>query len=338
MALMRLAEHQELEGELARSALRQIIEEGATEAEIAGFLMGLRARGERLEELVSFVEVMRQAAVPVPFSHPRLVDVCGTGGDGSGTRNISTAVAFVVAGAGVPVAKHGNRGISSRSGSADVLEALGIAIELGPEEAAETLRRCGMVFLFAPRYHPAMGRVSGVRRALGVRTCFNLMGPLLNPAPVRRQLMGAFSREAAEQMAQVAARLGAEHVLAVHGEDGWDELSLCAPSTVFEYRADFGLRTYRVSPEDLGLERVEPGALRGGDPEENAHALEALLNGAPGPYRDAVLLNAAFALYVAGAADTPAEGLSLARKSLDEGRARAVLQSLRRTIPGAKRL
>ncbi|MCS7083117.1 MAG: anthranilate phosphoribosyltransferase [Bacteroidetes bacterium] len=330
LALGRLAEGQSLGRELARAALQQIIEGQGTELETAALLLGLRARGETLEELVAFVEVMRQAAVPIPFEHPQLVDVCGTGGDNAETRNISTAVAFVVAGAGVPVAKHGNRGVSSRSGSADVLEALGVPIELEPEEASWALQEHGMAFLFAPRYHPAMRQVAPVRRALGVRTCFNLMGPLLNPAPVRRQLIGAFSHEAAQQILEVAVLLGWEHILVVHSDEGWDELSVCAPTTVYEYRSGQGKRIYRISPEDLGLERSAPEALRGGSPQENARALAALLEGEPGPYRDAVLLNAAFALYASGAAEDPTRGLELARDSLESGRAWAVLEALRR--------
>ncbi len=329
--LTALAEGRTLTQEEAEAAMHQMMRGEASPEQIAGLLMGLRARGETLDELVGFTRVMRQYAVPVRVDDPHAIDLCGTGGDRSGTFNISTAAAFVCAGAGVTVVKHGNRSVSSQAGSADVLEALGVAIDLGPEGVERCLEEVGIAFAFAPRFHPAMRHVMPVRRALGVRTFFNILGPLCNPAGVRRQLVGAFRPDVAATMAAILARLGAEHVVAVHAEDGLDELSLSAPTATYEYRqGDEAPRAGRVAPEALGLPRVSLEHLRGGDAETNARLLRRVLDGEAGPHRDVVLLNATYALYVSGRfGDDLSACLEAARESIASG---AALERLERLI------
>ncbi|SHK19583.1 anthranilate phosphoribosyltransferase [Rhodothermus profundi] len=328
--LTALAEGRTLTQEEAEAAMHQMMRGEASPEQIAGLLMGLRARGETLDELVGFTRVMRQYAVPVRVDDPCAIDLCGTGGDRSGTFNISTAAAFVCAGAGVTVVKHGNRSVSSQAGSADVLEALGVAIDLGPEGVERCLEEVGIAFAFAPRFHPAMRHVMPVRRALGVRTFFNILGPLCNPAGVRRQLVGAFRPDVAATMAAILARLGAEHVVAVHAEDGLDELSLAAPTVTYEYRkGDEAPRSGRVAPEMLGLSRAPLEQLRGGDASTNARLLRRVLDGETGPHRDVVLLNAAYALYVSGRfGDDLQACLEAARESIDRGAARNRLEQL----------
>ncbi len=328
--LTALAEGRTLTQEEAEAAMHLMMRGEASPEQIAGLLMGLRARGETLDELVGFTRVMRQYAVPVRVDDPHAIDLCGTGGDRSGTFNISTAAAFVCAGAGVTVVKHGNRSVSSQAGSADVLEALGVAIDLGAEGVERCLEAVGIAFAFAPRFHPAMRHVMPVRRALGVRTFFNILGPLCNPAGVRRQLVGAFRPDVAATMAAILARLGAEHVVAVHAEDGLDELSLSAPTTTYEYRrGDVAPQAGRVEPETLRLPRVPLEQLRGGDAEANARLLRRVLEGEAGPHRDVVLLNATYALYVSGRfGDDLQACLEAARESLDSGAALARLERL----------
>jgi len=298
----------------------------------AGVLSALALRGEAVTEIVGAAMAMRRRAISVPHHCPSVVDTCGTGGDGRGTFNVSTAAALVAAAAGVKVAKHGNRAVSSRSGSADVLEALGVEVDMGPDEAAEALDRIGLAFLFAPRLHPAMREVMAVRRALRIRTLFNVLGPLTNPAGARRQLLGVYSPQLVEPLARVLAALGSEHVLVVHGADGLDEISTTGPTMMAELR-DGEVRTWTLEPESLGFERVSIEALRGGEPEENASLLRGLLDGAGGPLEDIVLLNAAAAVYVAGLASSLAEGVEAARAALEEGAAAEILGALETFSP-----
>ena len=304
----------------------------ATPTQIGGLLMGLRVRGETVDEIVGAVRAMRAHMVPVR-APDGVIDTCGTGGDGAHTLNISTAVAFVVAGCGVPVAKHGNRAMSSRSGAADVLEALGVNLDAPMEDTGRTLSEGGVAFLFAQRHHGAMKHVGSSRRELGTRTIFNLLGPLSNPAGARRQLLGVFSARWLEPVAEVLRALGSERAWVVHGGDGLDELTTTTHSYVAELHGG-SITRFEVSPEEAGVPRSQPGDLRGGDARENAAALRALLCGQTGPYRDIVVLNAAAALVVAGRADTLARGAEAARESIDTGAAAARLDALVRATNG----
>ena len=328
--LKTLAARQTLTQEQAEEAMHTMMRGDASPEETAGLLMGLRARGETLDELTGFTRVMRAYAVPVTVDDPDALDIVGTGGDGSGTFNISTTAAFVCAGAGVTVAKHGNRSVSSKCGSADVLTALGVRAELGREGVEYCLREADIAFLFAPYFHPAMRHVMPVRRALGVRTFFNILGPLCNPAGVRRCLVGAFHEDVARMMAGILGRLGAEHAVTVHAEDGLDELSIAAPTTVFEHRAPGtdGITRRSVAPEAHGLARAPLSALKGGDARENAALIRDVLDGRPGPRRDVVLLNAAYGLHASGRFDDLDACLEAARASIDTGAARDKLEAL----------
>ncbi|GIV62505.1 MAG: anthranilate phosphoribosyltransferase [Rhodothermaceae bacterium] len=331
--LQKIAEGGTLTQEEAGAAMHSMMRGEAAPEEIAGLLMGLRARGETLDELTGFTRVMRAYAVPVRLEDPHAIDIVGTGGDGSGTFNISTAAALVCAGAGVTVAKHGNRSVSSKCGSADVLAALGIRTDLDAHGVERCLREAGIAFLFAPTFHPAVRHVMPVRRALGVRTFFNILGPLCNPAGVQRYLIGAFSRPVARQMIGILARLGATFALTVHADDGLDELSLAAPSTVFAYDARQAagpddIATWTVTPEAHGFERVPLTALAGADADTNAALIRAVLDGRPGPHRDVVLLNAAYALLASGRFASLEACFEAARESLDRGAARARLDAL----------
>jgi len=302
------------------------------DAAVAGFLIALRARGETGEEIAAAARVMRRHAVPVPVGDPEAaVDTCGTGGDASGTINVSTAAALVAAAAGVPVAKHGNRSVSSRCGSADVLEACGVRLDLDPEVLGRLVDEVGIAFLFAPRLHPAMGAVMPVRRALGVRTVFNMLGPLTNPAGVRRQVVGVWSPELVDLIAEALAGLGAVHALVVHGLEGLDELSVCGPSLVAEVRDGRVVRRFRIEPGDAGAPRGRLEALRGGDVAENARRLEAILGGREeGAAADAVALNAGAALLVAGRVADLREGFAAAREIVVSGAALEALRTLAR--------
>ena len=320
----------------AEGAMHLLMRGEAEPEQAAALLMGLRARGETLDELAGFTRVMRQYAVKVDAGDPHAIDLCGTGGDARGTFNISTAAAFVCAGAGATVAKHGNRSVSSKCGSADVLEALGVRVGLEKEGVEFCLREVGIAFLFAPHFHPAMRHVMPVRRALGVRTCFNILGPLCNPADVRRQLVGAFSLRVAQQVVGILARLGAERAVVVHAEDGLDELSVCGPTTVFEYDAEKAARpgehaTHRVRPEDHGMACHGLDALQGGSASDNAALLRDVLDGKAGPHRDVVLLNAAYALHASGKFADLDTCLDAARESIDGGAARQKLAALAET-------
>ncbi len=310
----------------AEAAFGVVMSGEATPAQIAGLLMALRVRRETVAELTGAVRAMlaRMTGITLP---PGAIDVCGTGGDMSGTLNVSTAVTFVVAGCGVPVAKHGNRALSSRSGAADVLTALGVNVEAPLERLPAILAAAGCMFMFAPRHHAALRHAAGPRMELGTRTIFNLLGPLANPASVKQQLTGVFDPAWARPMAETLAALGTERAWLVHGQ-GLDELSVAGENHVVELGA--GSITERtVTPEDAGLDRAPVEAIRGGDAAANAAALLALLQGAPGPYRDTVLLNAAAALIIARRAGTLREGVDQARRSIGQGAALATLESLR---------
>jgi len=298
------------------------------DAMVAALLAALATKGETIAELAGAAAAMRARAVPVPHARPEAIDTCGTGGDGKGTFNVSTAAALVAAAGGAAVAKHGNRAVSSRSGSSDVLAALGVEVDVGPERAGRQLDEHGIAFLFAPRHHPAVAAVMPVRRALGVRTVFNLLGPLTNPAGAKRQLLGVYARERVEPMARVLAELGSERAWVVHGSDGLDELTTTGPSRVAALR-DGEVRTFDVEPESLGVRRGRPEELAGGTPEENAAALERLLDGEAGPLAEIVALNAGVALHVAGLEPTPRAGVGRAREVLASGAARAKLEALR---------
>ncbi|HUC15120.1 MAG TPA: anthranilate phosphoribosyltransferase [Acidimicrobiales bacterium] len=330
--LGRLGAGQDLTSAEAAAAMREILEGTATASQIAAFIFGLRCKGETSEELTGMLRAMLEVAETVPLPHElssRLVDTCGTGGDRAGTINVSTIAALVVAGAGVPVCKHGGRAASSRTGSADVLEALGVEITLPPASVARCIEQAGIGFCFAPRYHPAMRNVVQTRRELGVPTAFNLLGPLANPGRARYQLVGVGDGRVAERLARVLGAAGSERAWVVHGHDGLDELSTVAPSTVVEWVAgESDVRTFVVDPAALGLERPRPEELMGGDPAVNARAAHDVLAGSKGPQRDIVLLNAAGALVVVGEAGDLEEGLLLAAESLDGGRAHACLDRL----------
>jgi anthranilate phosphoribosyltransferase len=312
----------------AEAAFNALFEGEGTPAQMGGFLMALRTRGETVDEYAAAASVMRSKcnAVKAP---PDAMDIVGTGGDGKGTLNISTATAFVVAGCGVTVAKHGNRNLSSKSGAADALTELGLNVMVGPEVVERCLSEAGIGFMMAPMHHPAIRHVMPVRAELGTRTIFNILGPLTNPAGVKRQLTGAFSDALIRPMAETLLALGSEKAWLVHGSDGTDEITICGATSVSAVE-DGTLRDFTVHPEDAGLPSHPFEAILGGTPAENARAFRALLDGSPGAYRDAVLLNAAAALVVADRAGTLTEGVALAKASIDSGAAKAKVEALRR--------
>ena len=330
--LTAVVEGQTLTRQEAEGAMHTMMQGDTDPALMAGFLMGLRTRGETLDELIGFTSVMRAYAVPVEVEDPHAIDVCGTGGDGTGTFNISTAAALVCAGAGVTVAKHGNRSVSSRCGSADVLEALGVNVGLKKQGVEHCLRKARMAFIFAPHFHPAMKNVMPVRKALGVRTFFNILGPLCNPAGVRRQLVGAFNEKTAEMVTGILGALESDHVISVHSADGMDELSLSDSSYLYEYRRNGSIvangtpRTVR--PEDHRLSRVDIEHLRGGDADENARLIRDVLDGVKGPHRAVVVLNAAYALHTSGKYADLDDCFAAAEESIDCGAARLALERL----------
>lgn len=304
----------------------QIMSGNATEGQIGALLMGLHVRGETVDEIAGAARVLRSKALSVRAPEGA-IDTCGTGGDAKGTHNISTCAAFVVAGAGVPVAKHGNKSISSRSGSADVLEALGVNLDCGPDVIERCIAECGLGFMFAPAHHAAMRHVGKVRSDLGVRTIFNLLGPLANPAATKYQVVGVFDEKWCEPIAQVLGLLGVERAWVVHGADGLDELTTTTVSSVAVL--DHGqVSTFRISPKNAGLAEAKPEDLIGGDAVENAAHIRAVLQGNQGPLRDIVLLNAAAALLVAGKAGTLRDGVALAAEAIDSGKAMKVLEAL----------
>jgi anthranilate phosphoribosyltransferase len=334
-AIQLLSQGLALTAEATGAAFDVVMRGEATPAQTAALLMGLRAKGETADELAGAAQAMRRAMVRLDAADDGLVDTCGTGGGRVGTLNISTAAAFIVAGAGIPVAKHGNRSYTSRSGSADVVEALGVDIGLTPARAGAVLREAGLVFLFAPAYHPAMRHVGPVRKELGVATIMNLVGPLANPAGVRRQVIGVAAEDRAPLVAAALARLGAAHALVVHAAVGMDEVSPSGTTHVWEVR-DGSLARWDVAPGALGLACDALDDLAGGAPEENARRIERLLDGhGATAERCAVLLNAAAALYVAGRGWTLEEAVDRARASLEGGAARQALTALRTAAPAA---
>jgi len=312
----------------ANAAMSEIMAGDASPVQIAAFLVAMRMKGETVEEVTEFARVMREHVRPVKASRRPLVDTCGTGGDAIKTFNVSTAAAFVAAGAGVAIAKHGNRSVTSKCGSADVLEALGIRFDLSPEECARCIDKIGLGFMFAPSYHPAMKHAGPVRRELGVRTVFNMLGPLTNPAGAEAQVLGVYSPALTEVHAGALRNLGSRRALVVHGEGGLDELSSFGKTQVTELR-DGELATYEVAPEDVGLRRAGGAdSVRGGSPEENARRLVSILEGEESAARDIVMLNAAAAIAVGGLADTLADGVRVAAESIDSGKAMAKLRQL----------
>ena len=325
-AIEELVAGRSLSMDQASAVMDEIMEGQATQAQLAGFLTALRLKGETPEEIAGMATVMREKALRVEVEGA-VVDTCGTGGDGSGTFNISTAAAFVAAGAGLKVAKHGNRAASGTCGSADVLEALGVKIELGPEAVKQCIDEVGIGFMYAPTFHPAMKYAAPVRRELGIRTVFNILGPLTNPAVARRQLLGVADPSLGEKMARVLQLMGSEHSLVVHGHDGLDELTLGDETSVWELR-DGGITSYTVNPGDLGLPRVPLQALQGGTPQENAFLLRRILAAEKGPHRYIVLLNSAAVLVVGGKAKDLKEGLDLAREVIDGSDALLKLEGL----------
>ncbi len=331
-AIGKLIEQQDLTEEEAAQAMRQIMEGGATPAQIGAFLIALRIKGETIEEITGCARVMREKATNIRAPYPNTIDTCGTGGDGSQSFNISTTTAFVVAGAGVPVAKHGNRAMSSRCGSADLLQALGVAIELSPERAEACLATVGITFLFAPLFHSAMKYALGPRREIGVRTIFNILGPLTNPAGAKLQILGVSRQDLTEPLARVLGKLGSTRAFVVHGADGLDEITTTGETHITALNAGT-IASYTITPEQFGLRRTPLGAFVGGEAQENAAITLAVLEGKQGPHRDVVLLNAAAALTVAGAAIDFKAGLELAAHAIDSGAAMEKLQSLQRFTP-----
>jgi anthranilate phosphoribosyltransferase len=312
--------------EEAASAFDSMMSGEATPSQMGALLMALRVRGETVEEITGAVSAMRGKMLRVSAPE-EAVDIVGTGGDGSGSVNVSTCASFIVAGAGVPVAKHGNRALSSRSGAADVLASLGVKIDLRPEQVGRCVREAGIGFMFAPAHHPAMKNVGPTRVELATRTIFNLLGPLSNPAGVKRQMVGVFSRQWVQPLAQVLKNLGAKSAWVVHGSDGLDEITLTGPTFVAALE-NGEIRSFEVSPEEAGLPRCGSDGLKGGDADANAVALQSVLDGMPSPYRDVALLNAAAALVVAGRARTLKEGIEIGQESLDSGAAAARLKHL----------
>jgi anthranilate phosphoribosyltransferase len=312
----------------AEAAFNALFEGQGTPAQMGGFLMALRTRGETVDEYAAAASVMRAKCLPVTAPEGAM-DIVGTGGDGKGTLNISTATAFVVAGAGVTVAKHGNRNLSSKSGAADALTEMGLNVMVGPEVVERCLAEAGIGFMMAPMHHPAIRHVMPVRAELGTRTIFNILGPLTNPAGVKRQLTGAFSAALIRPMAETLLKLGSVKAWLVHGSDGTDEISIAGPTSVSAVEGS-AVRDFTLHPEDAGLAPHPFEAILGGTPADNAAAFRALLDGAPGAYRDAVLMNAAAALVVADHAASLSEGVAQARASIDSGAARAKVQALAR--------
>jgi anthranilate phosphoribosyltransferase len=332
-ALAKLVQGQDLTRAEAQAAMRNLVEGEATPSQIAGFAIALRMKGERAEEIAGLAEVMRSAAIPVDAGAD-VVDLVGTGGDGAGTFNISTLSALVVASAGGRVAKHGNRSITSACGAADYLEAVGVAIDLPPQAVAHCVQETRFGFMFAPMYHPAMRHAGVPRKEIGVRTVFNILGPLTNPAGARRQLTGVAVAAQGEVLARVLDLLGAEHALIVHSQDGLDEISSSAPTNVYETRRG-QFRSYTIEPEQFGLGRASTDEVRGGTVDANVALADRVLDGRSGPPRDVVLLNAGAGLYVAGVTSSIVDGVRRAAEEIDSGRVR---QKLRQVAAVSQRL
>ncbi len=326
-AIRSVIEKQDLSGEQMRQVMRIIMTGKATEAQIGGFLIGLRMKGETVDEIAAAAAVMRELATGVKVSGEHVVDIVGTGGDGSNTFNISTASTFVVAAAGGTVAKHGNRSVSSKSGAADLLEAAGVNLDITPEQVAQCIEQVGVGFMFAPKHHSAMKHAIGPRKEMGVRTIFNILGPLTNPAGVQNQLLGVFSDELVEPLAQVLKQLSGNHVLVVHSEDGMDEISIGAPTLVAELK-DGNVNTYTVQPEDFGLPRADIAELAVDGPEQSLSKIQGVLAGERGAARDIVLLNAGAAIYAADLSESLAAGVKRAAEVIDDGSAAVKLEAL----------
>lgn len=329
----RIVEGQDLNEEEASQAMTHIMEGEALPTQIASFLTGLRMKGETHQEIAGLARAMRAKAISIRAEKGEgVVDTCGTGGDGIGTFNISTAVAFVAAGGGLTVAKHGNRSVSSRSGSADVLEALGVNIALAPPKVEESLRELKLAFLFAPSFHPAMKHALGPRKEIGIRTAFNLLGPLTNPAGATVHLLGLYRQDLTRPIAEVLRTLGSQAAFVVHGEDGGDEISITGKTTISQLK-DGGIQNYEIEPEMVGMKRRELKGIQGGTPEDNAKILRGIFEGNPGPPRDVVLLNAAAVFLAAEKVSNFQEGIQMAKESIDSGRAGRKLQELIRFSP-----
>lgn len=328
-AIRKVVDGESLSFDEAVQAMDQIMRGEATPAQIAALLTAMRIRGETVDEIAGFASTMRaharQVALPVDTV---AVDTCGTGGDHSGTFNISTTAAFVIAGSGIKVAKHGNRSITSACGSADLLEALGVAIELEPEQVAAVIDEAGIAFMFAPAFHPGFRHAGPVRREIGIRTIFNILGPMTNPARVKHQLIGVGDGTVAGRLAAAQERLGSERVLFVHSSEGFDEFGLGGPSHVTEYDRSYGVQRYEVDATALGLVAAPASAVMGGDIDRNVAITRSVLSGQPGPHLDIVLLNAGAGIYAAGVADSIAEGIEIARESIVTGAAATSLEQL----------
>lgn len=325
-ALNKIAARGDLSRDEMRAVMGSIMSGDATPSQIGAFLMGMRVKGETVEEIAAAVSILREKMVPVT-APPGAMDIVGTGGDGAGTLNISTGTAIVVAAAGVPVAKHGNRALSSKSGSAEALQELGVRLDIGPDAIERCLSEAGIGFMFAPQHHPAMKHVGPSRMEMGVRTMFNLLGPQSNPAGVKHYLLGVFGREWVLPVAEALMTNGAERAWVVHGSDGLDEITTTGPTHVASIEGG-EIKLFDVKPEDAGLKRAKPADLKGGDPAANAAALRALVEGDKGAYRDIVLFNAAAALIVAGKAGDLKGGVTLAAEAIDSGKAKATLERL----------
>ncbi|NOY73227.1 MAG: anthranilate phosphoribosyltransferase [Gammaproteobacteria bacterium] len=326
-AISRVMAHQDLSAAEMQSVMRTIMNGQATPAQIGGFLIGLRMKGETVDEIAAAAQVMRDLAAQVKIAATPLLDTCGTGGDASGSFNISTASAFVVAAAGAKVAKHGNRSISSKSGSADVLEAAGVKLDLTPEQVAACVEQLGVGFMFAPLHHSAMKHAIGPRKEMGVRTLFNVLGPLTNPAGARCQVLGVFAKEWLEPLAEVLGQLGSQHVLVVHSEDGMDEISINAATDVAELK-NGAVITYKITPEQFGMQRGSQSDLAASGAQESLAIINSVFDNKAGSARDIVALNAGAAIYVAGLAETIEQGVEQALAVLAVGGAKGKLQAL----------
>lgn len=326
-AIKAVTEKQDLSAEDMTTVMRTIMTGDATPAQIGGFLVGLRMKGETVDEVAAAASVMRELSTKVEVDKEHLVDTCGTGGDSSGSFNISTASAFVVAAAGARVAKHGNRSITSKSGSADVLEAAGVNLELTPEQVAACVDEIGVGFMFAPMHHSAMKHAIGPRKEMAVRTIFNVLGPLTNPAGAPNQVLGVFSKDWVIPLAEVLKQLGSEHVLVVNAEDGLDEISIGAPTLVAELK-NGEVKSYTVQPEDFGLQRADLSTIKAADAQDSLNIIKGVLANQSGPAKDIVCLNAGASIYVAGLVNTLAEGVKLAAQVIAEGKAEEKLQQL----------
>ena len=325
-AISKVVDRKNLTFDEAYSAMFRIMSGEVDQAQIAAFLVGLRMKGETVDEIAGCARAMREKALKINSEYD-VIDTCGTGGDLAGTFNISTATAIVASAAGANVAKHGNRAVSSKCGSADVLQELGVNIELGPEEAEKCLNEIGITFIFAPIYHKAMKYAAPVRKSLGIRTIFNILGPLTNPAGAKRQLLGVFSADLTEKLAYVLAKLGSEMALVVHGAGGIDEISIAGTTRVSELK-NGEIKTYEIKPEDFGIERATINSILGGDSKQNAEIILDILNGKKSPHRDVVVLNSGAAIYVAGLTQTLGEGIEMAKDVIDSGKAKRKLEEL----------